>query len=162
MFSNHLKFAWDIDELIECEEFWPRLTQILSHNKDISRPVAVLLLADSIYQEGVEGGRARGRAKSPISSGVYGSSMLNFLHYLICMAVFSYSFYFAFTSFLLHIFPKNWKCALTFFLQKETPQVWLDEIWVDNWHALNWMKGESFSQAASFLLRLISPLFSVV
>ena len=65
MFSNHLKFAWDIDELIECEEFWPRLTQILSHNKDISRPVAVLLLADSIYQEGVEGCRARGRANLP-------------------------------------------------------------------------------------------------
>ena len=151
--------------MIECEEFWPRLTQILSHNKDISRPVAVLLLADSIYQEGVEGGRARGRANLPSLQWRLWSMVKLFTLFDMYGCFFLFLIFCPFmslTSFLLHIFPQNWKCALTFFLQKETPQVWLDEIWVDNWHALNWMKGESFSQAASFLRRLISPLFSVV
>ena len=134
---------------------------IITASADQCRPVAVLLLADSIYQEGVEGCRARGRANLPsllVTFMVHGKTFYTiwyvWLFFPIPFILSLYVIYF--------IFPKDWKCALTFFLQKETPQVWLDEIWVDNWHALNWMKGESFSQAASFLLRLISPLFSIL
>ena len=29
-------------------------------------------------------------------------------------------------------------------------RLWLDEIWLDNWQLLNWMKGESFSRKVVF------------
>ena len=55
------------------------------HNNGISRPVAVLLLADSIYQEGVEGGSARGRAnlpslQSPVAFMVHGKTFYTILY----------------------------------------------------------------------------------
>ena len=87
----------------------------------------LLLLADSIYQEGVEGDRARGRANLPSLQWRLWSMVKLFTLFDM------HGFYFVpltLKTFLLHISSNN--VHYNFFLQKETPQVWLDEIWVDN------------------------------